>query len=723
MNASSSAPRTRRRLIILATAGMVSMVLLAVSIIMMQPERYQPPLAAIVNQDEPVEIEGQLAPMGRQLAAELVAQQDLFEWEITTADRAEAGLASGKYAAQVTIPSSFSQNVTSMSSLTEAVQADVSVTVRPGTRAEQQSQVELSVTRATDALGAQLTGQFAAGIFGGFAEMGTQLQLAADGAGLIAAGANEAAAGSSELASGMSQLADGAGEAASGIGQLAGGTGELAQGLEELAGGAGQLASGTGELAGGLSQLASGGADLAEGTREAADGATELSDGIGEYVDYVGQVSDGANQINDGVQQIASYLSGVEEGLVQAHEVLNMLEVRLDEFCETEPSSVLCGDGPYAPYTILTTLNGYLIEVETGFGQIQQLIDGIDQLATGLNELSAGGQELAAGMDEYAAGMQDLADGVEDYSLGVGLISQGASELADGTNQLAVGAGTAAGGASQLADGAWQASDGINQLADGTDQLSAGGKELSEGLGQIGGGVGELADGLNLATAEIPDLGEDQTTALGDVLASPIAPPQMTFSSSAGPAAALALLLWLVSLLLTNVYPPAVPHLVSSTRPAFQLAMIALWKPASWSAGVGAVGGLVLAWVGQVSFAEWMALPVMGALIGAIFAALQQALLLSMGKVGTIVSVGSLMVGFSAALAGSGPSVLASLAAKLPTGEATQLLAFLSVPGLPPATGAVIMLFVWLIVALALSALASASIRKNPTKMTPALTA
>src|SRR5690606_32614181 len=75
--------------------------------------------AAIVNQDEAVTLNGQLVPLGRQLAGALVEgdpedeTQPNFGWVLSDEADVADGLASGRYAAVVTIPKSFSADATS----------------------------------------------------------------------------------------------------------------------------------------------------------------------------------------------------------------------------------------------------------------------------------------------------------------------------------------------------------------------------------------------------------------------------------------------------------------------------------------------------------------------------------------------------------------------------------------------------------------------------------
>ena len=61
--------------------------------------------AAVVNLDEAVTVEGQLVPLGRQLAAAMIDKDgENISWTLADAPSAAAGLKSGQYSAVVTIP-------------------------------------------------------------------------------------------------------------------------------------------------------------------------------------------------------------------------------------------------------------------------------------------------------------------------------------------------------------------------------------------------------------------------------------------------------------------------------------------------------------------------------------------------------------------------------------------------------------------------------------------
>ena len=73
-------------------------------------ERLDTVTAAVVNLDEPVKVDGQLVPLGRVLAAELIDgdAETNFTWQLTDEDDAAAGLRDGRYSTVVTIPKNFS---------------------------------------------------------------------------------------------------------------------------------------------------------------------------------------------------------------------------------------------------------------------------------------------------------------------------------------------------------------------------------------------------------------------------------------------------------------------------------------------------------------------------------------------------------------------------------------------------------------------------------------
>ncbi len=95
----------------------------------------------------------------------------------------------------------------------------------------------------------------------------------------------------------------------------------------------------------------------------------------------------------------------------------------------------------------------------SGIDDVQDLMDGLDEMEDATRKLRDGAKELRDGSQEYTDGTVEFADG--------------ARELADG--------------ALEAADGGAQLTDGIGQTYDGIDKLY---KELEKAMGSVGGGSG-----------------------------------------------------------------------------------------------------------------------------------------------------------------------------------------------------------------------------------------
>ena len=274
--------------------------------------------AAIVNNDEPVTINGQLTPLGRLLTAGLVDGADgasNYNWVITDEAGAKKGLENGNYVAVVTIPKNFSEVATSsFSDASNPQQAIIDVTSSDKSRLVDDAITTAITSTAVNMLNQQLSASYIENVLIGFSTLSESLGKAASGAhelssgiASLADGANQLSAGATQFSNGMwalqnqaatipgnaQSLADGlAGLSATctqvvvapaqaqfcgGLAQLSGGTGALAGGLTELSGGITQLANGSTGIATGVEGIAS-------GTTAVAGGSASLADGLDQAV-------------------------------------------------------------------------------------------------------------------------------------------------------------------------------------------------------------------------------------------------------------------------------------------------------------------------------------------------------------------------------------------------------------------------------------------------------
>ncbi|KQM81143.1 YhgE/Pip family protein [Agromyces sp. Leaf222] len=376
--------------------------------------------AAIVNNDEPVTINDQVVPLGRQLTAGLVegtGEDDAnLTWTLSNTEDAKAGLADGTYAAVITIPENFSAAATSTAPGGTPERATIKVSTPPDSLVVDDAITAQVAQTATTVLGEQLSTTYLENVFVGFTDLGTQLGTAADGAAKLADGAQSAATGAAALPDGATQLATGA----TGI---ATGAGELGSGLDTIADGTAASAAGASALAGGL--------------RDAAAGVNDQR--------LIGAAAASASNASDAAAQAVALTKTL--GGLQAQ-------------CATSgASTTFCAqvDDAMTDAVALATSAG------TASGYATPTSEGIAALTTGT---SAGLTEAAAKTDELAAGLTQLADGTTQSADGARALGDGATQLSSGADQLATGAGTLATGVQSLADGTGELATGLRTASE-----------------------------------------------------------------------------------------------------------------------------------------------------------------------------------------------------------------------------------------------------------------
>ncbi|MFF2274449.1 YhgE/Pip domain-containing protein [Agromyces sp. NPDC058126] len=494
-------------------------------------------------------------PLPSPAAATPVQSPTDFDWVLTNADEAADGLATGRYAAVVTIPASFSAAATSFSGPASAArQAVIEVATTPASAFLDPALTQAVTQAAVDALNRQLIEQYLAQVYAGFTTIDTQI---------------------GEAASGAAQLADGAASLDSGAAQLAAGAASLAEGLAALETGGGELSAGVSEL----------------------DAAAAPLPGA------AGLLADGAANVAAGVDALASDLAGATA-----------------EFAAVV-ARVCATPGPVCT-----------------------------RATTALENL----RELDAKIDALARG----ADGV----------ATGNADLAEATNGLVDGIDAAATGADDLAGGAAEASTGGAELASGSDELASGASEVDDGAAQ-------LAAGLAQASEQIPSYTDDDITTLSTVVSQPVVADQ-----DAGTPGVLSvplycvLALWLGGFAMALARRAVPIERLSAADPSRSIA----WRAVLPGLGLGAAQGLVVGVVVltglAVTPAQGAAFTVASIVIGAVFAIANQGLAAAFGGAGRLVAVFIALVALTAGLSSTVPPFIAAAAGASPTAPALQLL-------------------------------------------------
>ncbi len=606
--------------------------------------------AASVHEDEPVTIDGQLVPLGRQLTAGLVEGSDDLDsnltWTLSNAEDAASGLADGTYAAVITIPENFSAAATSTQPGETPEQATIEVTTPPDSLIVDDAITAQVASAAASSMGNQLSTVYLENVFLGFTTLGEQLGTAADGA---------------------TQLADGATQAADGAAQLPGGISQLADGSSQLADGASQLAGGAAQIAGGATSLQSGLSTIAGKTREAAGGAQQLADGVSAGADALEQNGVVPTQVTDLAAQSAEVATATAT----------------------------------ATQAVLDLANGCAAS-----GAPAAYCDGLVQAATGADPAADGSAQLAGRTSLAVAGLaselpQQLAGQLRGIGTNVAALGGGLTQLAGGIDQSAAGAGQLATGVSGLQDGANGLAGGASQLASGATQAADGATTLADGVAQLADGTGQLANGLATASDSIPTYTDEEATDLASVVADPVAAEGVgtsLFGASAIPLLA-TLALW-VGGLGTYVALQAVSRRALTSRAPSALLALRSFAPA---AGLGAVQGLLVAGVVQLAasyaWADWWVFALVCVVAGVAFAAVNQGLVAVFGGAGRWISALIGVVAVASGVVSTVPGVLSGIAGLLPTGPAYNgmLAALTSASGLGAAiTG----LMVWALLGL-----------------------
>lgn len=622
--------------------------------------------AAIVNEDEAVTIDDQLAPLGRQLTAGLVEGSDdqpsNLTWTISNADDAQAGLADGTYAAVVTIPENFSAAATSTQPGETPERATIEVQTPPDSLVVDDAITAQVTTAAASLMGEQLSQVYLENVFLGFTTLGDQLGEAADGATQLADGATQASDGATQLADGMPQLASGA---------------------SGLASGAGELQGGLGQIAGGIAGAANGARDLADGVN---GGAAEL--------EKTGIVPD----------QLTSYAADARADSATTAAAIGSIAQTLGSAAPTlgalaQECAVAVGDPDSEFCARLGTSAGQVgTAATTAGGAVQPAIDAATNAAAtsiGLGEFDKGATaEFASRFREIAAGATALAGGLD--------------QLADGTSQSASGAGQLSSGASQLADGISQAGDGATSLADGVAQLAD--------------GTSTLADGLDQASTALPSYTDSEASSLAEVVANPVEADGLgtsLFGASAIPLLS-TLALWFGALG-TFIALQAVSRRALTAREPSALLALRGFAPA---AALGAAQGLLVAGVVQLAssydWGQWWVFAGVSVVAGIAFAAVNQALVAVFGGAGRWISALIGVLAVATGVVSTVPGVLSGVAALMPTSPAYNgmLAALTETDGLGAAFAGLI---VWAVLSFGATVLAVA--RKRTTSARAVLNA
>ena len=532
--------------------------------------------AAIVNDDEPATVNGQLAPLGRQLSAGLVdgtgKKDENLTWVVSNEKDATQGLKDGTYQAVVRIPKDFSSAAVSGGAAIQdpaksAEKATISVTTAPQARAADGLIANQIADTAAATMGSTISKSTLQNVLAGFGTLGDKIGEAADGADTLAGGAQSAANGAAAIPEGATKLADGAGQ---------------------LSDGASQLATGLGSLSDGITSAQTGANRIGAGLSRGADALEAPGKGITDLAKAASDTSTAANGTSAGV-------SGLRKGIDQA----------LAD-CDPVTAKPVCDQ--------LAALSARAAQ--------------LDPVAAGAAQGAAGVSEGMSGLTALPGQLRSAADGINQLSAGMNQLSAGASQSQTGAQGLASGATGLQSGATQLADGATQLGTGLTSLASGTKDLAAGLHQAADSLPKR-----TDAEASSLASVVADPVTADTSGGMFGPTAIPLlATVVLWFGGLASflairafTARALTSRRSSASLALRGLAPAAAIGAAQGLLVALVVQIVAAYDPARWwgFAGVAVLTGVAFAAVNQAlvavlgGFGRWVAALVGVAALGA----------------------------------------------------------------------------------------------------------
>ncbi|WP_244303426.1 YhgE/Pip domain-containing protein [Leucobacter coleopterorum] len=630
-------------------------------------ERLDNVTAAVVNNDKPVEVNGQTVPLGRVLAGELIGgdTDTNFTWQLTDEDDAKKGLKDGRYTTVITIPKNFSAAATSLSEGPEkAKTAYIDIAESDQGRLIDTALSGIVTQTATSVLNQQLGAQFVGNVFVGMNELHSGIGKAADGATKLADGGTQLSEGADQLADGTTQLSDGAQQ--------------LSSGASELSTGAGQLATGVSQYTAGASELSANYQPLAQGASAAV---TQLKTMIGALGTLSAESAEPQGQVTSGLTAAGAGALGLGEDLKTLY-----------PNCLASGASKAFCDG------MLATVSGRGTEIGGGLATTQT---GLQSLATAQetfqNTIAGSSADPSvdpnAQLDQLNAGLTAFGSGLSEFAAKGTEVSAGATNLATGTSQLSTGASALAENAPDLADGATKLADGVTKSADGA-------KDLSKGLDE--------------AVTGIPNYTKSERETLSEKAVTPVETrggSDEIFASSGAPLFA-GIALWAGALASFLVLAPLWRRTRDAARGIGYITMRSALPALVIGAVQGAIAGVILPAALGYDVSQATEFFGFAVLAGVAFALVIQGASALLGGFGRFIAFALLVVAFAVGVVSTVPGPLETIGDVSPVGSAlTGFQAIAS--GSAGAGGAALLLFVWSGLGLILTALAVGRVRRR----------
>ncbi|WP_160719139.1 MMPL family transporter [Bacillus sp. USDA818B3_A] len=266
----------------------------------------------------------------------------------------------------------------------------------------------------------------------------------------------------------MKEATDGISQLITGTNQLQTGMGSLQAGLTKIQDGLKSGSMGAGEARKGLEEIKSQSEKLLAGYKQLLEGYKTASSGLGTLKANYDQIAGGLTLIHQNLVKTDQAFANLEKQYADIVQNQNYQAIKMTVAGVKTATDPTADDPRVSLVTSLNTLNTglqgaqngintanqSLAKMLTGQGQLidgmGQLIDGIGKLEDGLDQMEKGqGTAIAnlpkfsGGLEGLAAGQQQLLNGFQDIGGQITKLSNGLTQSADGLNQVSEGLGSA----------------------------------------------------------------------------------------------------------------------------------------------------------------------------------------------------------------------------------------------------------------------------------------
>ena len=152
---------------------------------------------AVVNEDKPVEYEGETLNIGKEMVENLKEDSSL-NFSFTDKERARQGLKDGSYYMVITIPEDFSANAATLTR-EKPEKMELSYETNPGTNYIASKMSETAMEKIQSSVREEVTRTYAEAVFEQIGKAGDGMEEAADGSGKLQEGTRELASGNEQI--------------------------------------------------------------------------------------------------------------------------------------------------------------------------------------------------------------------------------------------------------------------------------------------------------------------------------------------------------------------------------------------------------------------------------------------------------------------------------------------------------------------------------------------